>query len=190
MRLGFDTGTTPDRWARAWRDRRRGPLDLVPVDGAVAADAGLRDGSLDLCLIRLPLLDAEGLHRVRLYDEAPVVAVPRDHFATAAEEVTTADLVDEQLVLPHPSGWTPHATQLDWPSMSWQEAIEVVAAGSGVAILPMSVARLYSRKDVATRPVTDLEPTTIALAWLVDRDDEDTQAFVGIVKGRTANTSR
>ena len=190
MRLGFDTGTTPDTWARAWRDRRREPLELVPVDGAAAADAGLRDGSLDLCLVRLPLLDAEGLHRVRLYDEVPVVAVPRDHFATAAEEVTTADLADEQLVLPHPSGWTPQATQLDWPSMSYREAIEVVASGIGIAIIPMSVARLYARKDVATRPVTDLEPTTIALAWLVERDDEDTQAFVGIVKGRTANTSR
>ncbi len=190
MRLGFDTGTTPDTWARAWRDRRREPLELVPVDGAAAADAGLRDGSLDLCLVRLPLLDAEGLHRVRLYDEVPVVAVPRDHFATAGDEVTTADLGDEQLVLPHPSGWTPQATQLDWPSMSWREAIEAVASGSGIAIVPMSVARLYARKDVATRPVTDLEPTTIALAWLVERDDEDTQAFVGIVKGRTANTSR
>jgi hypothetical protein len=54
----------------------------------------------------------------------------------------------------------------------------------------MSVARLYHRKDVATRPVTDLEPSTVALAWLVERDGEDTQAFVGVVKGRTANSSR
>ena len=31
MRLGFVTGATPDKWARAWRDRRTEPLDLVPV---------------------------------------------------------------------------------------------------------------------------------------------------------------
>jgi DNA-binding transcriptional LysR family regulator len=74
--------------------------------------------------------------------------------------------------------------------MSWREAVEVVASGAGVAIVPMSVARLYARKDVANRPVTDLDPTTIALAWLVERDDEATQAFVGVVKGRTANSSR
>jgi len=190
MRLGFDTGTTPDKWARAWRERRQEPLDLVPVDGAAAAGAGLRDGTLDLCLVRLPLLETDGLHRVRLYDEVPVVVVPRDHFTTAADEVTTADLSEEQLVLPHPSGWIPHATQLDWPPTSWREAIEVVASGSGIAIVPMSVARLYARKDVAIRPVTDLEPTTIALAWRIERDGEDTQAFVGIVKGRSANTSR
>jgi DNA-binding transcriptional LysR family regulator len=190
MRLGFVTGTTPDKWARAWRDRRREPLDLVPVDSAAEADAALRDGSLDLCLVRLPLADADGLHLVRLYDEVPVAAVPHDHFATAADEVTTSDLADEQLVLPHHSGWVPDAPQLDWPPMSWREAIEVVASGSGIAVVPMSVARRYARKDVATRPVTDLPPTTIGLAWLVARDGEDTQALVGIVKGRSANTSR
>ncbi|HEX6150174.1 LysR family transcriptional regulator substrate-binding protein [Nocardioides sp.] len=190
MRLGFDTGTTPDKWAMAWRERQAEPLELVPVDGAVRAETGLRDGSLDLCLVRLPLPSVDGLHRVRLYDEVPVVVVPRDHFATAADAVTTADLIDEQLVLPHQSGWTPSAAQLDWPPMSWEEAIEVVASGGGVAIVPMSVARLYARKDVAARPVSDLEPTTVVLAWLVERDDEDTQAFVGVVKGRTANSSR
>ena len=80
--------------------------------------------------------------------------------------------------------------QLDWPEMSEREAIEVVAAGNGVAIVPMSVARLFTRKDVAARPVTDLPPTTVGLAWLVDRDDADTQEFVGVVRGRTANSSR
>jgi hypothetical protein len=54
----------------------------------------------------------------------------------------------------------------------------------------MSIARLHQRKDVVSRVVTDLEPTTIALVWRVERDDEVTQAFVGVTKGRTANSSR
>ena len=74
--------------------------------------------------------------------------------------------------------------------MSEREAIETVAAGTGVVIVPMSVARLYHRKDVVQREVTDLAPSTIALVWLRARDDDVTQAFVGVVKGRTANTSR
>ena len=74
--------------------------------------------------------------------------------------------------------------------MTEQEAVETVAAGTGIVILPMSVARLHQRKDVVTRVVSDLEPTTIALVWLVDRDDEVTQTFVGVTKGRTANSSR
>ena len=54
-----------------------------------------------------------------------------------------------------------------------------MAAGTGVVVVPMSVARLHQRKDVVTRVVSDLEPTTIAVVWLVERDDEVTQAFVG-----------
>ena len=54
----------------------------------------------------------------------------------------------------------------------------------------MSVARLHQRKDVVTRVVSDLEPTTIALVWRIERDDEVTQTFVGVTKGRTARSSR
>ena len=75
------------------------------------------------------------------------------------------DLVDEQLVRPHQSGWEPTADQLDWPPMTEHEAIEAVAAGTGIVVVPMSVARLHQRKDVVTRVVSDLEPTTIALVW-------------------------
>jgi DNA-binding transcriptional LysR family regulator len=188
LRLGFVTGTTPDKWARAWRDQRRGPLELVPVTEAEQQPA-LRDRRVDMCLVRLPV-ERDGLHLVELYDEVAVAVVPRDHFVTAATEVGLADLVDEQLVLPHPSGWTPSAEQLAWPPMDEREAVEVVASGGGIALLPMSVARLLARKDVASRPVVDLPPTRVGLAWLVERDDERTQAMVGVVRGRTARSSR
>jgi DNA-binding transcriptional LysR family regulator len=188
LRVGFVTGATPDKWARAWRERRREPLQLVPVDEAEQV-RGVRDGSLDMALVRLPV-DTDGLHCVRLYDEVPVVVAGLEHVVGAVDEVELADLADEQLVRPHASGWTPAADQLDWPPMSEKDAIETVAAGSGVVIVPMSVARLHHRKDVVTRPVVDLDPTTIALVWLRDRDDDVTQAFVGVVRGRRVNSSR
>jgi hypothetical protein len=56
--------------------------------------------------------------------------------------------------------------------------------------MPMSIARLHQRKDIVQRPVADLDPTQIGLVWLLDRDAEDTQAFVGVVRGRRANSSR
>lgn len=188
LRVGFVSGATPDKWARAWRERRAERLELVPVTEG-RQEPLLRDRELDMCLVRLPV-DRDGLHLVRLYDERPVVVVPRDHFVTAAAEVTLEDLADEQLVLPHRSGWRPSVAQLDWPEMTERQAVEAVAAGSGIALLPMSVARLHARKDVASRPVTDLSPTTVGLAWLAERDDELTQAFVGVVRGRTARSSR
>jgi DNA-binding transcriptional LysR family regulator len=188
LRLAFVTGTTPDKWASAWRARRRGPLMLVPVTGEQQEDV-VRRGEVDLALVRLPV-DTDGLHCVRLYDEVPVVVAGRDHLVAAAETVTLDDLADEQLVRPHPSGWRPSEPQLAWPPTTEREAIETVAAGTGIVVVPMSVARLYHRKDVVHRPVTDLPPSTIALVWLRERDDEVVQAFVGVVKGRTANTSR
>jgi DNA-binding transcriptional LysR family regulator len=93
-------------------------------------------------------------------------------------------------VLPHPSGWTPSVPQLDFPPMSVKDAVEVVAAGSGVVLLPQSVARLHQRKDVAHRPVTDLPTTKVGLAWLVANDDDRVQEFIGIVRGRTVRSSR
>lgn len=189
LRIGFVTGATPDKWVRHWRDRRREPLDLVPVSEA-EQESLVRDGTLDMALARLPV-NRDGLHCVRLYDELPVAVASIEHVLAAAdEEVSTSDLVDEQLVRPHASGWTPDAQQLDWPPMSEQDAVETVAAGTGIVILPMSIARLHQRKDVVHRVVRDLEPSTIALIWTFDRDDDVTQAFVGVTRGRTANTSR
>ena len=189
LRVGFVTGATPDKWVRHWRDRRREPLELVPVTQD-EQESLVRDGTLDMALARLPV-DHDGLHCVRLYDELPVAVASVEHVLAAADaEVTSGDLVDEQLVRPHPSGWVPEAEQLDWPPMSEQDAVETVAAGTGIVILPMSIARLHQRKDVVHRVVTDLEPSTIALIWRLDRDDDVTQAFVGVTRGRTANTSR
>jgi len=189
LRLGFVTGATPDKWARTWRERRREVLELVPVPED-EQETGIRDGSLDMCLVRLPV-DRDGLHCIPLYDELPVVVSSREHFVAAADgEVELADLADEQLVIPHRSGWTPTAEQLDWPPTDERTAVETVAAGTGIALMPMSVARLHHRKDVVHRVVTDLDPTTVGLAWRTDHDTEQVQAFIGIVRGRTVNSSR
>jgi DNA-binding transcriptional LysR family regulator len=188
LRLGFVTGATPDKWARTWRQRRREPLELVPLEQA-GQTGGLHDGTLDLALVRLPV-DRDGLHLIPLYDEQAVVVVGKDHLVTVADEVTTRDLADEQLILPHESGWRPQAGQLDYPPMALREAVEVVAAGTGILIVPMSVARLHHRRDVTFRPVTDLPATTVGLAWLVDNDDPRIQDFIGIVRGRTERSSR
>ena len=110
LRIGFVTGATPDKWARHWRDRRREPLELVPVTEADQLD-GVRDGSLDMALVRLPV-DRDGLHCVRLYDELQVAVASREHLLAAAdEEVTTADMDRRAAVRPHASGWTPSAEQ-------------------------------------------------------------------------------
>lgn len=188
LRVGFVTGVTPDRWASAWRAQRPESLELLPLDED-AAEAALRRGDVDMALVRLPV-GRDGLHLVTLYQEVPVVVVAHEHVVSAYSEVALADLAGEQFVLGPPAGFEPDAEQLEFPPMSVKDAIEVAASGTGVVVLPMSVARLYRRKDVVHRPVLDLPETEVGLAWLVQRDDERTQAFVGVVRGRTARSSR
>src|ERR1700712_754589 len=145
LRVGFVTGATPDKWARAWRERRPERLSLVPLTEDEQEQA-VRRGEVDLALVRLPV-DTQDLHCVRLYDERQVAVAGREHLITAADEVTLADLADEQLVRAHASGWAPSVQQQPWPEMSEKDAVETVAAGTGIVILPLSVARLLQRKD-------------------------------------------
>jgi len=193
FRLAFVTGATPDKWASRWRERHpKDRLELVPVEQA-DQERVLREGTVDMCLARLPV-DTSGLLVVRLYDEAQVVVVDREHVVSAVEEVELVDLADEQLVTDpaRVPGWAEVARvdRLDWPAMTDREAVEVAASGAGVVVLPESVARVLHRKDAVHRPVVDLPPTTIALVWLAARDDDATQEMVGITRGRTARSSR
>lgn len=189
FRVGFVTGATPDKWAAAWRRRHPDrPLELIAITEA-EQDERLRDDSLDVAIVRLPVR-RDDLHFIRLYVEQPVVVAARDHVVAAYDEVPAGDLVHEQFALPPPDGILPEAEQLPFPPMTQRDAVEVAASGAAVAILPMSVARLYHRKDVVARPVLDLEGTTVGLAWRRDRDTPDVQEFVGIVRGRTERSSR
>ena len=60
----------------------------------------------------------------------------------------------------------------------------------GVVIVPMSLARLHRRKDASYRPLRDGPTSTVALAWPAERTTPAVEAFIGIVRGRTPNSSR
>jgi len=76
------------------------------------------------------------------------------------------------------------------PPMTTKQAVSVVATGSGIVVVPMSVARLHHRKDVVHRPVTGVAPSRVGLAWRVDDDDPRIEDFIGIVRGRTERSTR
>jgi DNA-binding transcriptional LysR family regulator len=173
FRLGFVTGSTPDKWAGTWRDRQRERIELVPVTEDEQED-GVRTGALDMALVRLPV-DRDGLHLIPLYEELPVAVMNVDNTLTLLDEVTTEDLAGEHQ---------------DWTGLTVRESVETVGAGTGVLVVPMSVARLHQRKDVTHRTVTDLAPTTVGLTWLVDNEDPRVQTFIGIVRGRSDRSSR
>lgn len=59
-----------------------------------------------------------------------------------------------------------------------EEKLELVAVGQGIALLPRSIARSYSRPDLVHRPVTDVPPTEICLAVLEARRDGHVNDFL------------
>jgi DNA-binding transcriptional LysR family regulator len=180
FRVGFVPGVMPGKWERAWRERMRRPLELVTVEVDDQEEA-LRAGRVDMCLVRGEV-DREAFHLIPLYREVPVVVVPADHPVTAYEEIDLSELADEHDVL------------REHPELTLAQAVETVAAGTGILVVPMSLARLHHRKDVAFRPVTGVEESPVGLAWPRpapgEPDDPDIQAFIGIIRGRTARSSR
>jgi DNA-binding transcriptional LysR family regulator len=194
FRLGAIPGATPGRWIDRWRERMpHVPLELVPLDVATQR-AALLAGEVDAALVRLPL-DQADLHVIRLYDEAAVVVTSVDSALTAADELEPGDLHGEVVIVPRDDVIGPlplpgtEAPRFDPPETT-ADAIATVAAGVGVVIVPMSLARLHHRRDVAYRVLRGAPETTVALAWHADRTTHDVDTFVGIVRGRSANSSR
>ena len=172
LRVGKVPGVTVTKWRGIWAERfPRVRLEGIDVDEQDQRHV-LTDGQVDLCFVRLPI-DDDGLHLIRLYDELPVAWVSKDHLVAAADEVSLADLADETVL----TVVTPHT-------------IDLVSIGEAVLHVPQSIARSQSRRDFVFRPITDAPHTTVGLAWLVDNPHELIEEFIGIVRGRTANSSR
>ncbi|MGN5239903.1 MULTISPECIES: LysR substrate-binding domain-containing protein [unclassified Rhodococcus (in: high G+C Gram-positive bacteria)] len=192
FRLSYVPGVTPAKWVRVWKERIPDvPIELVPVDSTSGAEC-VRDGTADIALLRLPL-ERDGLSVITLYTETSVVVVPKEHAIAVVDEVSVSDLADETVL--HPLD-----DVLDWVSLPGEEAFERpattedaishVASEVGVLVTPQSLARLHHRKDLTYRPVADAPQSQVGLVWLTDRTTEHVDEFVGIVRGRTANSSR
>ncbi|MFE7408763.1 LysR substrate-binding domain-containing protein, partial [Isoptericola sp. NPDC057559] len=213
FRLGYVPGATPGRWAGTWRDRLPDVrLELVQV-GAADAPAALAERRVDAAVLRLPV-DGDVLHAIPLYTELPVAVVSRDHLLAATEEeevVTADDLADDVVWLaaddvlypgdaatpgrrpePYDDG-AGGVVEPERPATA-ADVIALVATGVCVTVVPMSLARLHRRKDVTYRVLDGGPDAPVGLAWLVDglSDDERelVEEMIGIVRGRTVNSSR
>jgi DNA-binding transcriptional LysR family regulator len=192
FRLAYVPGVTTTKWVQIWNERLPGvPLDLVPVPAAEAADL-LRGRGADAGFLRLPV-DRTDLSAIPLYTETTVVVVPKDHFVAAAESVSVADLADEPVL--HPLDDTldwdrpPGRPALERPATT-ADAVELVAALVGLLVVPQSLARLHHRRDLTYRPVTDAPQSRVALSWREDATTDLVDDFIGIVRGRTVNSTR
>ncbi|QOV40079.1 LysR family substrate-binding domain-containing protein [Streptomyces ferrugineus] len=192
FRLAYVPGVTPSKWVRIWNERFPDiPLTLHSVTAAQAPEL-LREGGADAGFVRLPV-DRTFFSAIPLYTETTVVVVPKDHVIAAVEEVTAEDLADE--VVFHPLddvlGWErpPGEPAFERPATT-ADAVELVAAGVGLLVVPQSLARLHHRKDLTYRTLVDAPQSSIALSWPEEATTDLVEDFIGVVRGRTVNSTR
>lgn len=175
LAVGFAPGVMPEKWLRRWRDRHP-DIPLTAFQNDAANQVGvIHEGRADLSFVRLPVA-RENLSVIPLYREVPVAVAAKGHEITVFDEVPLDELAGENL--------------LQDPDQSVEELLDLAAAGVGVLILPMSVARHYNRRDVVFRPVIGAAESEVGLAWLTERTDDVIEEFIGVVRGRTERSSR
>ena len=207
LRLGFVRGVVPGKWARRWRASAPGhPLELVPLDRAFGLGPEEASSAADVLLERAAPGErpagASGpdpaRHALRLYTEAVALVVPAGHELADAggvgvEELALVGLLDHPAHAaewPRPEPWTdPAHAPADVGA-----ALDLVAAGLGPILLPLPLARhlAVKREHVVVELTGDPAPpgTAIWATWAVGRDAADVQQLVGVMRGRTARSSR
>lgn len=200
LRLGAIPGATPDKWVARWRQRY--PEFRLSVD--YFDEAGQLDriaqGTADVGYLRRredqPDVDTDRFNRVLLYREDPVVCAAQDHWIAAAEEAVGWAEIEEESFL-DPAEMTPGEQPDPHEPLAGAElgraeriALEVVASGAGLLVLPNSVARMLSRKDVVIRRVEGLPGYDVGLCWLRERDSDLIQEFIGVARGRKPGSGR
>lgn len=155
--------------------------------------AGLADHSTDLAFLWLPLPDPNPLRWVTIASEPRHVALPGGHPLAKRRRITLSDLADEQFIaLPEQAGaqrafWLAQDERAQEPNIaavvrSAEETFEAIAAGLGIALVAKGNARLYHQHAAVSRPVTDIAPAHLALAW---RSDDHREILRNVIEAIT-----
>jgi len=175
LTIAFVPGVSPAKWVRVWRERfPDAELGLLPI-GPDDVDQALT-GEADMAFARIPV--GTHLNAIPLWTETAVVAMPKDSSLADRDTVTDADLDEVHVV---DAGPVPADVS---------GALDLVEANVGVVVLPQSLFRAASRKDLVARPLEGAAGTRIALVWRDADASDTTEEFIGVVRGRTANSSR
>ncbi len=139
-------------------------------------EAQLRNGVIDAAIIALPF-NIPGINIEILYDEAFKVVVPADHHWAGRQEIDSAELSEEKVLLLNSGHCFSNQVTQACPELSRKGEVlqgnsletirNMVASNLGITVLPASatVAR-YQNPLVSVVPFKQPAPTRrIAIAW-------------------------
>ncbi|TCC22646.1 LysR family transcriptional regulator [Kribbella speibonae] len=153
--------------------------------------AGLADGTSDVAFVWLPI-STDFARRV-LISEPRWVALPFEHPLADRSEIPFELLLDEPFVaLPAAAGplrdfWLavdarPGPPVVAAEATAADEVLELVTAGVGIALLAEGNTGLYQRPGLVCRPVPDLPPAELAVAWRRTDNRDAVRAFLDSVQ--------
>jgi DNA-binding transcriptional LysR family regulator len=177
LKADYDAGLLPRILTAYEQDEAALPVELL-LGGRGEQAPALRDGRADVALLPTPF-DDRGLDKEPLLTEPRLVALAADDPLAARDSLCLADFRGRSLPDGSPAeegGVRPPRSpsrQLDVAQI-----FNLVEVGELVWFLPVSVARRNTRPGVAYRPVADLEPGTVFVAWPADSHSPAVAAFV------------
>jgi DNA-binding transcriptional LysR family regulator len=156
--------------------------DVLPVElllgGPGDQTPALLDGRADVALVPTPY-DGQGLDSEPLVTSPRLVALAASDPLAARRSLRLSDLAGREL----PNGSRAEEGDVRAPSGSHKvrdlsQIFSLVEVGSLVWYLPQWLAERHPRPGVAYRPVEDLPPVTLSLAWPAESRSAAVAAFV------------
>ncbi|MEY9853515.1 DNA-binding transcriptional LysR family regulator [Leifsonia sp. EB41] len=137
--------------------------------------AGLRDSKVHAAIVRPPI-GLTGLTTLDLWSEQRIACLPEGHPLAARAELHVRDLLDEPIIAAPeaPGPWRDYWLLSEYrskPATVVGEAstrdgeLHLVGRGVGISVSSESTARWYSRPGVVFRPIVDVSPCRVVLAW-------------------------
>jgi DNA-binding transcriptional LysR family regulator len=138
---------------------------------------GLLDESADVAFLWLPTGAEDRIEAKPLRSERRFVALPARHRLASRRALQMADLLDEPFIaLPEEAGplrdyWLAldgrHGRQahIGAEAATPDETFEAVATGHGIVLLAEGNTTVYARPGLVYRPVLDLSPCQLVIAW-------------------------
>jgi DNA-binding transcriptional LysR family regulator len=144
----------------------------------------LRQGLADVALLYEPF-DQEGLSFELLIEEPRLVALPTAHPLADRDVVSLAQLEVEFAPTPGPYVWqvrTPDGVGTLPRIRDISHLLQLVELGEIVAMLPASVAVRFLRDPIRYRPVAELAPARLFVAWPSESKSAEVASLVRAAK--------
>lgn len=193
LRIGFaahGAGEVGMEILRRFTDRSPSTeTELVSASTLQELQRCLRDRATDVAFVWLPLLYEE-LAAQPVLVEPRFVAMHPDHRLAAQPALSASDLLHEPIVAPWDhfppeflAAWfgefRPHGRRPgDRYALSVDESLTFASRGLALYCVPESVSRFYARPDLTFRPIIDVDPARVAIAWRTDTANPAVSEFV------------